>query len=117
MLQPGGSRERQAYYEPGESDNVSEGGWGNADFAGEKSAMGLDLAHRQLGWRPKWILRHTAQRSRKLSSACCISGDKKYSITRRLPVLISTDTAIPGLKDTGVPSTLMLALSILTRIE
>lgn len=51
------------------------------------------------------VLGMSAQRSRKLSSTCCTSGDRKYPMTRRLPVLISTETAMPGLKLTGVPST------------
>jgi len=34
--------------------------------------------------------------SRKLSEAYCSNGVRKYSITRRLSVLISTVTAMPG---------------------
>ena len=44
-------------------------------------------------------------RSRKLSLECCRRGVRKYSITRRLPVLISTVTAIPGVRSTILFST------------
>jgi hypothetical protein len=39
---------------------------------------------------------HCLHRSRKLSLPRCSSGLRKYSITRRLPVLISTPTAMPA---------------------
>ena len=44
-------------------------------------------------------------RSRKLSLETCVSGLRKYSITRRVPVLTSTVTAMPGVSRTVLFST------------
>jgi len=54
--------------------------------------------------------------SRKLSCTDFSNGLSRYSMTRRLPVLISTVTAIPGERGTCLPSTWIVARSILTRV-
>ena len=55
--------------------------------------------------------------SRRLSLACWIRGLKKYSITRRFPVLISTVTAMPEARFTVLPSACIVARSGRTRDE
>ena len=44
------------------------------------------------------------------------NGLRRYSITRRWPVLISTVTAMPGDRLTCLPSTRMVDRSMLTRV-
>lgn len=56
-------------------------------------------------------------RSRRLSLETCISGLRKYSITRRLPVLTSTVTAIPGVSRTFLFSTWIVSRASFTRVE
>ena len=58
-----------------------------------------------------------AQRSRRLSSACCSSGLRKYSMTRRRPVFTSTVTAMPGDSWTTLPSTGIVVRPSSTRVE
>jgi Ser/Thr protein kinase RdoA (MazF antagonist) len=60
--------------------------------------------------------RQGPHRSRNASSARVASGVKKYSMMRRVPVLISTVTAIPGVSCTILPSMSIVLRSSATRV-
>jgi hypothetical protein len=63
------------------------------------------------------LMRNAAYLSLKLSCLYRNSGDIRYSINRRVPVLISTVTAIPGARLTILSSTCILLPSSETRAE
>jgi len=87
-------------YDKGVSTEGKRGIGSGEDFSGSSQAWRQSTA-------PEIIVGH---RSRKLSLVTCISGLRKYSITRRVPILTSTVTAMPGVRRTVLFSTLSVFL-------
>jgi hypothetical protein len=62
------------------------------------------------------LYQYLIHRSLRLSLTDFSKGLRRYSITRRWPVLISTVTAMPGDRLTCLPSIWMVDRSMLTRV-